>query len=147
MSILYEFLKSKLENLPLFISGFTQFLKIKNNYRTWVTQIRVPHRKTLIAISMKKTKFCGSCPESMHLSLATLWLSHLVNIYDLKPLIFIYSIANIFSNSTISSHSSGIFSKHPLPFQTPPLMPNTHFHFKHLLPSQTPSLRAKLMDL
>ena len=56
MSILYEFLKSKLENLPLFISGFTQFLKIKNNYRTWVTQIRVPHRKTLIAISMKKTK-------------------------------------------------------------------------------------------
>merc|ERR1712025_1220187 len=44
----------------------------------------------------------------------------------------IYSIATIFSNSTIFSHSSGIF------FQTPPPIPNTPSHSKHPLSFQTP---------
>jgi len=50
----------------------------------------------------------------------------------ITPLILIYSIATIFSNSTIFSHSSGIFS------QTPPHIPNTPSHTKHPLPFQTP---------
>ena len=47
----------------------------------------------------------------------------MTRILGFTPFISINSIPTIFP--TLIGHSSGIFSKQPLPFQTPPSVPNT----------------------